>query len=284
MKTQLQLSLITPLKEKQLRGCLSRGFTLLELMVVIGIIGILASLLLPAIGKAKSLAQRTTCVSNLRQLGLSWSMYSDENEGQLVQSFPGISAPNPYAWVLGNMTNASEASSTTLISRGKLFEFNKDFAIYHCPGDRGVNISGKNLPTVRSYSMNSFMGSRKNFGARGSQPIPPTATEYPAYYEKESDLQNPSQLWILIEEDERTISDGFFTFDPTGSEYLGRLPASSAQRHNYGFGMTFADGHVEIWRFSAPNTTKLLGTVSSATPAPISKDFEKLGRVTATPW
>lgn len=279
MKTRKNLSFIAPSKEET-RGwcCHDSGFTLVELLVVIAIIGVLASLLLPALGKANSLAQRTACVSNLRQLGLSWSMYSDENDGQLVQSFPGTTAPNPYAWVLGNMTNANEATSTTLISKGKLYEFNKSSTIYHCPGDRGVKIGGQTVPTARSYSMNSHMGSRRNFGAKQNQPI---AANYPAYYENESEFRNPSQLWVLIEEDERTISDGFFTFDPSGSQYLGRLPASSAQRHNYGFGLTFADGHTEIWRFGSPETTRMLGAANSPTPTPASKEFKRLGRATA---
>ena len=257
------------------------GFTLVELLVVIAIIGILTSLLLPALTKAKSLAQRTKCLSNMKQLGLSWSMYSDENDGYLVHSFPGTTYPNPYAWVLGNMTNAAEASSTALITKGKLFEFNKTPAIYHCPTDLGVMIKEQRTPTVRSYSMNAYMGSRRGYGAIWEAPIPSSASDFPAYYEKENQLQSPSQLWVLIEEDEKTISDGFFAFDPRGKEFLGRMPASSASRHNFGYAMSFADGRSEIWRFSNPNSTKLLEASSRNVPTAISKDLQKLGSFTA---
>jgi prepilin-type N-terminal cleavage/methylation domain-containing protein/prepilin-type processing-associated H-X9-DG protein len=57
------------------------GFTLLELLVVVSLIGVLAALLLPALARSKSSAQRVKCVSNLRQLGLAAQMYWDDNGG-----------------------------------------------------------------------------------------------------------------------------------------------------------------------------------------------------------
>lgn len=261
-----------------------RGFTLVELVVILAIIGVLAGTLIPALGKAKALAQRTACLSNLRQLGLSWTLYSGDNDGRLVESYPGNSTanPNPYAWVLGNMQNASDAINPDLIMRGQLFQYNNSLTIYRCPADRGMKVNGKPAQPVRSCSMNAFMGDSSRFGYPTYQAIPGIENVYAPCYAKESDLKRPSALWVLIDEDNRSIGDGFFTFDPTGKQRPTRYPASSLQRHNFGFGMAFADGHSEVWHFSDPSTP-VLSANSFSTPTAGNKDFQKLGLVTATP-
>ena len=60
-------------------------FTLIELMVVLAIIGILASLLIPALGKARESARSAVCLNNIKQIGLAISMYENDDEGILPQ-------------------------------------------------------------------------------------------------------------------------------------------------------------------------------------------------------
>jgi len=248
-----------------------RGFTLIELLTVIATITILAALLLPILGKAKIKAQRTTCLSNLRQLGFGWLMYKDENSDYLAESYP---VNNPEVWVKGDMTNPNDAGNADLIRQGKLFPYDQSVPIYHCPADNGVTIAGKVVPTVRSYSMNSFMGARDpHIG-----PIPSTAADYVPFYAKYSDIPQPDQLWVLLDQDERSIDDGLFVTDPTGGIWFD-FPAMSAHRHSYSYALSFADGHSEIWRYRDSRTYQVS---MNQTEQPGNADLERLARATVT--
>ncbi len=250
-----------------------RGFTILELLAVIATIAILAALLLPVLNKAKIKAQRTTCLSNLRQLGHAWYMYKDDYNDRLAESYP---AHNTNAWVLGDMTRADEVGNAELLRQGKLYAYNRNVGIYRCPADLGVMIGDRLFATVRSYSMNCFMGGRDPQVG----PIPTNAVNYVWFYAKYSDIPRPSDSWLLLDEDERSINDGFFVTDPTASQWYD-FPATSAHRHNFSYGLNFADGHSEIWRHGDLAAVQV--SIRNNTAPPRTADLEKLARASTTP-
>ena len=247
------------------------GFTLIELLTVIATMAILAALLLPVLGKAKIRAQRLNCLSNLKQLGYCWMAYASDNAGYLVESYP---VNNPNAWILGDMRQPTEANDPELIRRGKLFPYNQNVSVYKCPTDPGVTIGGKLTQTVRSYAMNSFMGARDpNVGY-----IPRSGENFTMFFARESELRRPSELWVLLDEDERSINDGFFVTDPNGRVWVD-FPAISEKRHSFSFGLSFADGHSEVWKHSDRRTR----SVSAAnTEQSANRDLERLARASTS--
>lgn len=226
------------------------AFTLIELLVVIAIIAILAAMLLPALSKAKEKAQTTHCLSNLKQMQLCWHLYALDNNGNLVPNKAQTpdATTEPDSWIAGA---AKTDDSPRNIQRSAFYPYNSALGIYHCPADKSTVI-GRSMLRFRSYSM-----SYPYMNGEASTPF--------KIFRKETDIQapGPSMASVLWDEEEESINNGGLYIAPPGVWKWEDWPAS---RHNQGCTMSYADGHVEHWRWRTTEILKFSGYGVGATP------------------
>jgi len=239
----------------------------LELLVVIAVIGILAALLLPVLSLAKGTARNINCESNLRQLQLCWHLYADDYSGILAPNnwidVEGMSTNGPIenfnmqtSWCAGN---ARTDTTTSNIQQGLLYPYNTSTAIYHCPSDFSTieDANWNRLPQLRNRSYNmsqSVNGYGWMTNAYMSPPGPVDASQ--PCFEKYSSITNPtpSRLFVFIDENEVTLLDGQFGYPSPGGWWSAVWWDMPSNRHNQGGNLSFADGHVEHWKWQAPMT------------------------------
>lgn len=205
-----------------------RGFTLIELLVVIAIIAILASILFPVFARARENARRSSCQSNMKQIGLGVLQYTQDYDEKMPKAFvdPNVEG----AWMYATATTAYGGGTATAFgstasafnpAKGSIYPYMKSSQVFVCPSDTANQ--------GNSYSMNQLLGAA------------PLA------------ILNNSASTLLFGE-EAMNSQG--STDDASIDGPTNLPMS--KRHLETSNVLFADGHVKALRQTAitfPNPT-----------------------------
>ncbi len=206
------------------------AFTLIELLVVIAIIAILASLLLPALKKAREMAVSTSCLSKLKQIGTASAMYFDDNQGCVYPYNHGVPGQEVYNQGLYFQYNLCGYLNTAMpITSGT--EYLPNAAVFQCPANSGRAIAS-------NYGYNVYM---------------------PTIIKRATQFRKPSSVLLWSDRDSGTDNSctinywSFASGDPSNDYWPLRLTDPSAgKRHSWSANVVWGDLHAALTKQVSP--------------------------------
>lgn len=220
-----------------------RGFTLIELLVVISIISLLAAILFPVFSRARENARRTSCLSNMKQMGTATMMYVQDYDGRY-----------PVRYISWSGRNLSQLAHWPDL----LYPYTKNWEVFICPSDSSpgeyphYRPNGHSRPLRWSYGSNSV-----GWGANPDRPpmmpaVWPYACGTPGEVAcpkgvHEAIILNVADTIMLTETKGGSALDSANYIDCVCVLYPGdsRYPCNMEARHLEGYNFMFADGHAK---------------------------------------
>ena len=204
------------------------GFTLVELLVVIGIIALLISILLPSLSRAREAGNRTKCLSNLRQLGMAFTMYCNDNQQNYPRPSGGTAGGNFEDWIYWEAArNVEDSRVTPYLSR----PLNPE--MIRCPSD---NLESHKYSYKFSYSVNFNMCRIVGFKTL-----------------KTNQVRNPTDKILIVEESSETVDDGCWAWQAELGKGVNVVSARHDRQSENSTDLTvgranvaFCDGHAEF--------------------------------------